>query len=198
MKVDRRRWLLSSGAYTLAGATSSSLFGFLAGLVGKQANVEIVRVLAVVALLALVAREWQWISFPLPESKRQTEKRWANEFGFVVASAMWGSDIGLGFVTRMNYGGFWALVVIVLVRGEPQYGALLFLSYWIGRSLSVWLAPALFSETKNSSEFAEIVLSSRTFLKRAVAFGLLWAFALELFLDFGTKGMWQLIAAGRP
>ena len=49
--------------------------------------------------LALAVREWGWINFYIPERERQSEKAWAHQFGFVMASAMWGFHIGLGFAT---------------------------------------------------------------------------------------------------
>src|SRR5258708_22474189 len=79
--------------------------------------------------LLFAAREWGWIHFRLPEAKRQSEKAWAHCFGFVMASAMWGFHIGLGFATRVNFGGFWVLAALAVVLASPWYGGALMLLY---------------------------------------------------------------------
>jgi hypothetical protein len=105
-------------AYTLAGSLSSTLVGAALGSVGAWLQLDRFRppLLLGIALLAfaLAAREWGWIKFPLPERKQQTEKVWADEFGFVGASALWGFHIGLTFTTRVTYGGVWALAAASL------------------------------------------------------------------------------------
>jgi hypothetical protein len=198
VKVDRRQWFESVVAYTVAGAVSAASVGGITGLLGRQLAREITVYIAVPIVLVLAAREWGWISFPLPESKRQTEKWWAHEFGFVIASAMWGFHIGLGFVTRVTSGGFWALVAIVLAVGDPIYGATVMLFYWFGRALSVWLTPVVFLPNHSTLEISEAILANRFVFKRFVAFGLSWSAGIALLFAFGVKAVWPLLAvAGR-
>lgn len=172
-------------AYTVAGAISSTLVGFLLGAVGAVIGwTGAVRIaLYVVALLSLIlaAREWGWIKFRLPEQKLQTEKVWVHDFGFVWASAMWGLHIGLGFATRITYGGFWLLVAAILALGNPAFGAVLMLSYWIGRALPVWLAPVLLSSDEVLAS-TEAVFDHGYVYHRLVGIGLAWSAGLTILL----------------
>ena len=59
----------------------------------------------------------------------------------VIASVLWGAHIGLGFVTRVTYGGFYVLAAAAVLLGDVRYAGLLFAVYWLGRVLPVWVAP---------------------------------------------------------
>lgn len=133
--------------------------------------------------LALAAREWGWIVFPLPERKRQTEKFWVHKFGYVMASAMWGIHIGLGFATRITYGGFWLLVAVALALGDPLYGATLMLVYWLGRALPVWVAPVLIgADSDDVTNLPETVLDHRRVYHRVVGLALVWSTVVTILL----------------
>lgn len=140
--------------------------------------------LYVVALLSLIlaAREWGWIKFRLPERKLQTEKVWVHQFGFVLASAMWGLHIGLGFATRITYGGFWLLVAAILALGDPSFGSMLMLSYWLGRVLPLWLAPVLLSSSDEVLDSTEAVFDHGFVYHRLVGIGLAWSAGLTILL----------------
>lgn len=140
-------------------------------------------VLYLIALLSLIlaAREWGWIKFRLPERKLQTEKVWVHQFGFVIASAMWGLHIGLGFATRITYGGFWLLVAAILALGDPGFGAVLMLSYWLGRALPVWLAPVLLP-SHEVLDSTEAVFDHGFVYHRLVGIGLAWSAGLTILL----------------
>jgi hypothetical protein len=146
-QVQRRYWLLCTAAYTIGGSLSASIVGLALSLFGRWLGLARggATMYGLIALLTLVlaGREWGWFSFRLPELRRQTDERWAHKFGFITASAMWGLHIGLGFATRVTFGGFWILVVFALVLAKPGFGTVLMLVYWLGRTLSVWIAPNL-------------------------------------------------------
>lgn len=133
----------------------------------------------------LAARELEIVHFPLPEWKRQTEKAFAHEFGFVVASLMWGFHIGLGFLTRITYGGFWLLIILALALASPVGGAALISVYWLGRVLSVLIAPVL---AKNDGELVEEVWAAQWLFHRVVGVALIWvAGVCLLFPTIGHK-----------
>ena len=176
-------WFRSALAYTIAGAFSSLIVGLALGAVGKvigSGGTSIALYLVAVLSLLLAAREWGWINFRLPERKLQTEKLWAHEFGFVMASAMWGLHIGLGFATRITYGGFWVLVAIILALGDPRFGAIVMLSYWAGRALPLWLAPLLSAE--ETANFSESIFDHRLVFHRVAGIGLAWSAGLAVLL----------------
>ncbi len=181
-KVARRYWIRSVIAYAIGGAVSAAFVGMLLGAIGRVILGDTRRGLAfyVVGSVAIIlaAREMGWIRFQLPELKRQAEKVWAHEFGIVTASAMWGVHIGLGFATRMTYGGFWILVGFSMVFGEPSYGAVLLLAYWMGRILPVSLAPMLVRSGMPITELPELIFADGRLYHRLVGCGLLWCAAL--------------------
>jgi cytochrome c biogenesis protein CcdA len=130
-----------------------------------------------VAVLAVIlaVRESGWIRIHLPECKRQTEKLWAHQFGFVTASAMWGFHIGFGFATRITYGGFYILVATVFALGDSMYGVAVMLAYWLGRTMPVWLGPWLIAADQKTEELPEAVLYSRSLHSRLAVLSFLWS-----------------------
>jgi hypothetical protein len=164
-------------AYTVAGAISAAMVGAALGALGRPlAGLAAGRLLFVVAALALLLalREWGVVSFPLPERKRQTEKFWVEDFGFLWAAAMWGFHIGLGFATRITYGGFWALVAVVLALGDPAFGVLLMVTYWLGRALPTWVMPALLPPDTDASDLPLVAMQGRPAFHRQEGLALLW------------------------
>ncbi len=189
MARNYRLWFRSVLAYTVAGAISSIIVGLVLGAVGKVIGLSGTAGIGLylVALLSLIlaAREWGWINFRLPERKLQTEKVWAHEFGFVMASAMWGLHIGLGFATRVTYGGFWVLVGAILALGDPRFGAIVMLSYWVGRALPLWLAPLLLS-AEEVTNLSESIFDHRFVYHRVAGIGLAWSAGLTILLAMST------------
>jgi len=125
--------------------------------------------------LVLAASDFGLVNVRLPERKRQTEKVWAHKFGFPVASAMWGLHIGLGFGTRITYGGFWVLVALALGLGDPRYGGLLMIAYWLGRTLPVWIAPNLVRSVSDAMELPGEICTDRVLYGRLAATAAVWS-----------------------
>lgn len=142
--------------------------------------------------LVLAGREWGLIKFRMPERTCQTEKFWAHEFGFVLASAMWGFHIGLGFATRVTFGGFWVLVAIALALGDPAYGAVLMLMYWLGRALPVWVAPALLRSSSDAIELPGVILADPSVYHRLVGFASLMSAGVAVLLALRAQSIWPL------
>jgi hypothetical protein len=165
---QRQLWLRATLAYTIAGSISASVAGAAVGLAGALAGD--VRGLAVVAALALVillsARDGELVTFRLPQRRRQTEKRWLDQFGYVMASTMWGLHIGLGFATFVKFGGFWALTATVFAFGSPGFAAACFVAYWAGRALPVWLAPRVMNSRYDGFD---CIGANETYRRAAVA-----------------------------
>ncbi len=178
-KVARNYWLKSVIAFTLAGCTSAVLVGGLLGLLGRvlQTTVGFRSVLSFQSLtavaLVVMARELGWINFPLPEQKRQTDKVWAHEFGFVTASAMWGFHIGSGFSTYLTNGGGLLLVCVALAVGKPTLTALLMATYWLGRATPVWLLATIWPN-QHSTHLVEAIAITRPTYKHSAGVASLW------------------------
>ena len=190
MKVarDYRLWLSAVSAYTLAGALASAGVGALVSLGGRllPAGSRPVLLLALAAVgLVLAARDAGWLRFPLPQRLRQSEKTWYHEFGPVGASVLWGLHIGVGLHTRIRYGGYWLLVLLVFFAGDSAYGAAVFTAYWLGRTLPVWLAPVLGPAV--DTDLLDLARDERIQLK-VHTLGLLWTaglLAVQGFLGVG-------------
>jgi hypothetical protein len=188
---DYSTWFKAALAYTVGGSISATLVGVVLGAIGRAlawASAQEMS-LYLIGLLSLVlaAREWRWLNFPLPQRGRQTEKVWVHQFGFVVASAMWGLHIGLGFATWMTYGGFWILAAVAVTLGDTVYAAALMLMYWLGRSLSVWVAPALLRSGTDAIELPETILDHRQVYSRIVGFGLVWSAVVMVLLALSWR-----------
>src|SRR5271170_319882 len=104
VKVAHKYWVRAALAYSFAGSVSALFVGELLGWVGHLLRADRVRWVIIPLALLLAIRGLGWVHFQLPERKRQTEKAWAHEFGFVMASAMWGFDVGLGLTTYIGNG----------------------------------------------------------------------------------------------
>lgn len=161
------------------------VLGAIGKVIGFSGAAGIGLYLAALLSLILAAREWGWIKFRLPERKLQTEKVWAHDFGFVMASAMWGLHIGLGFATRVTYGGFWVLVAAILALGNPRFGAIVMLSYWLGRALPLWLAP-LFLSSDEVGNLSESIFDHRLVYHRVAGITLAWSAGLIVLLASST------------
>lgn len=190
MKVARKLWFHAVLAYTLAGLLSATAVGAMLGWVGRWlgGGSEATPMFLTLTLLSLMlaAREMGWISFRLPEQRLQTEKVWAHEFGFVGAAVMWGLHIGLGFATRITYGGFWVLVAAILALGDAAYGAMLMGTYWLGRVLSVWVAPTMLCVACGEpTQMFQELLANRSLYHRIQAVGLVWSAGLGLLMALG-------------
>jgi hypothetical protein len=141
-----------------------------------------------ITILAAVlsARELGWVRFPLPQLKRQTEKCFAHEFGFLWASGMWGAHIGFGMTTRVTHGGYWVLVAACLLNGNCVFGMSLMICYWVGRALPLWVAPLLQAKHR-SQDLLEEVIIMRPFHSRLAGLTLGCTTGLLALL---SRGLW--------
>lgn len=157
---DWRTWSSAAGLYTLVGLIVSSSIGAgiggLGRLTGMPHNLYVVLIVSCVVSLVLAAREMGMVRFEIPERKLQTEKIWIHQFGVLGAATLWGLHLSLGFFTRVNYGGFWMLTLLALGLGDWRLGALLFGAHWIGKTLSVWLAPLVLRTSADGTEVVGI------------------------------------------
>ena|SRR5215472_3256224 len=176
---DGRTWVSAASLYTLTGLGVTLLVGAgigelgrVAGLAGRPAPALAV---CLAVALVLAARELGIFKFRLPERPLQTEQVWAQMFGPLGAAALWGVHLSLGFFTRVNYGGFWLLTLLTLGLGSPGLGALLLGGHWLGKALSVWVAPLVLRTSADGSEVVLVWDSDGRHYRRVQAVGLLAA-----------------------
>ncbi|MBI4521092.1 MAG: hypothetical protein HY701_09660 [Gemmatimonadetes bacterium] len=172
-KVAHRgsRWALGVTAYSLAGVIASAAVGLAIGFLGQGLPSPVILALAAgasigTAVAALIGRR-----VPIPELRRQTDSRWAKRFPAPAAALLWGIDLGLVFSTRITLVGTWILALVALAAG-PAFAAVLFASHWVGRALSVWLAPGMMRHAADGPALLEQIDARRADLLRAHAVGL--------------------------
>jgi len=89
--------------------------------------------IAAIGLASLAAREYGFVRFRLPD------------LGLIVpaqlvaverrkAAAIWGSILGVGFLTLIKYGVFWGLQFAIFALADPRFGGLLGLTYGLARA----------------------------------------------------------------
>ena len=168
--------MLAVSLYTLAGLGVTLVVGAGIGELGRLLGLAERPAYALAACLAialvLAARELDILRFRLPERPLQTEKVWMHQFGPIGAATMWGLHLSLGFFTRVNYGGFWMLTLLALGLGNPGIGALLMGGHWVGKALSVWVAPLALRTSADGSEVLGMWESDARHYRRAQALGL--------------------------
>lgn len=127
-----------------------------------------------VAVLA-IARELGVLLVPLPQVARQTKDIWAKVFHGTLTAALWGLDLGLIFTTWLTFSGVWLLVIVTILTGESSFGATLFVLYWLGRALSVWLTPLLLQDASATSLLLGEITRQQRLFQRIHAVGLAWS-----------------------
>jgi hypothetical protein len=143
----RWRWLATLLAFTVSGAVASVLVGAALGALGRAVlpqdagDTALVAVLGLTVLAAVRECGAAWI--PLPQLRRQTSGAWGKRYGLggVTVAALWGLDVGSVFSTWVTFAGVWVLAALAFSSQSALFAGGLFVAYWLGRSLSVWLAP---------------------------------------------------------
>jgi hypothetical protein len=177
----KRAWIRDAAAFTLAGAVTSALIGTLLGSVGHAVGLGGVGTVGVAIALsvALVAagRELGLLPLPLPQLGRQTDGRWVH-MGRTTAAVLWGMDLGLFATTWLTFAGAWLIPVLAVLGGSPGFAVALFVTYWSGRAVSVWVAPAFMRNALDTSHMLNaLTLSHRTAQLVHVA-ALAWAISI--------------------
>lgn len=154
----RNLWLRAVSTYTVSGALSSSGVGAIAGLLGEFVVPMRPALLVgiVIGGVVLAGGELHLWQVRIPQVRRQTNKMWAFEFGVLPAATMWGIHIGLGFATVIRHGGFIVLAPFAMAEGTLG-GATILCSYWIGRTLPLWVAPYIVPRNVDGVPLVEMI-----------------------------------------
>jgi hypothetical protein len=187
----KSKWLENVSAYTVAGGITSMLVGGAIGLLGSVILPTRLEgaALAVVLLLILaaIARDAGLSDIRLPQVHRQTDGNWAKRHGGTAAAVFWGLDLGLTFSTWLNLSGAWVLASIAFVT-SPTLGMAVFGAFWVGRALSVWIAPVLISRATELPVLLAALTDEHRLLRRIHVCALLGALLVI--------GWWSM--SGRP
>ena len=144
-----KRWLISTTLYTIACLCTSILLGLFLGLVGyfvhfllrpciicdSTSSIEYI----VIGLLAVgyALSDIGFFRLPRPHilaAVPVTWWRWWNPYGAALA---YGAALGLGIMTRVQFGTFYILCLWCVLKGTPIYSMLLMGTYGIIRALTL-------------------------------------------------------------
>ncbi len=172
--MQKRAWIRDISLYTVAGAAAATAVGTTVSIISMSAfPPSVTRLILALALgLAVVgiARSLGWSRFRLPRVKRQTRDVWARRYAPQLTAILWGIDIGLTFQTRLTFAGAGALGAAVAGFADPLLGASIFVSFWIGRALPVWLSPLLMDDANSTPVVLDAInRQERLFLRFNVA-----------------------------
>lgn len=188
MAKQRRIWFTNVAAYTIAGTATSALTGGILGYTGSVVLPEFYRpfglVVAVSVALMVLARDLHLTEFTLPQIGRQTQGLWAKRYGGRAAAIMWGLDLGFTFTTWINPQGAWVLAVLAVASGEPEFGVLLFMAYWLGRALPVWISPLLMMRATGTALVMASLDGQKRLFQRVHMLGVIWSMAILGWLLF--------------
>jgi hypothetical protein len=79
------------------------------------------------------------------------------------------------FTTWLNFSGIWLLATLSFLVAEPQFGAAVFLAYWFGRALSVWIAPLLLESAVATPRLLAQLQRERPLFGLVHGAGLIWS-----------------------
>lgn len=179
----RMRWLGNVAAYTVAGAIASGLVGGTLATLGMlflpPDGALPAMVVALTVATAALARELG-LPLPLPQPRRQTRDTWAKFPGGPAAGVLWGLDLGLVFTTWFTFSGVWLLVVLATLAQRPALGATLFVAYWVGRALSVWVAPLLAQDARALPQLLAELADDYRLVQVVHVAGLVWAIGVVI------------------
>jgi len=96
-------------------------------------------------------------------------------------------DTGLIFTTYLTFSGVWLLTVIAFFAGEPAFGAALFVLYWLGRALSIWITPLLMPAASATPQVMDAIGEQYRLFQCIHVVGLAWAvIVLCSLITYGT------------
>lgn len=169
------RWFASATAFTVGGLATSLALGAGLALLGAATVGGSFATDVVIAALALaivsLARELELVTFPVPQLKRQTKRRWAITFPGWIAALLWGAELGLLLTTWLVYSGAWLVPIVAFGSADPIYGAALFAAYWVGRAAPVWLARWLVTSANGIPELLAAVDGQSQLIRQAHVVG---------------------------
>jgi hypothetical protein len=166
--------------YTVAGLASSAAVGLILGVIGSIVPDWPLMAALVpigVALLVMI-REFEIVSIPLVQWRRQTSDIWGKTLPRSLAAVLWGLDLGLVFTTFLTFSGAWLLTSMAIFGRDPLGAALLFSAYWLGRAATVWFAASVMARRQvNALGLIELVGRRRDVFRRIHAGTAAWAAA---------------------
>ena len=136
----RGRWAMTAALHVIgAGLSAAALGGFLgaAGLLlgAPWGQAGMVAIGAIAALYA--GRELFGLPIPVPDRRGQVPEWWRSSLPPGPASFLYGTVLGMGFLTHLRHGTLVAVGAMALVFADPVVGAAVVAPFGLVRGLSV-------------------------------------------------------------
>jgi hypothetical protein len=137
---SRARYRTALALHVLGATAAAALFGAALGgagaLVGAPFGAAGRAAVAAVAVLYLL-REAFGVPVPVIEARRQVPDWWRTFFSRNVTAFLYGTGVGIGFLTYLGHGTLLVVSVAAGATGRPLAGALLLASFGFARALAV-------------------------------------------------------------
>jgi hypothetical protein len=147
----RAGWAVAAALHVVGAGLAAAALGAGLGAMGRLLGAPwgpggMWAVAGVAGLYA--ARELLGVRIPLPDRKRQVPEWWRTFFGPYVAAFLYGTGLGVGFLTYLRHGTLVAVAVLGFASGNPVLAVLLMAPFGVARGLTVLLAAPATSERR--------------------------------------------------
>ena len=120
--------------------------GGLCGQVGMLLSAQVpqllqgLRIAVLSVALSYGVAEVRGATWPIPTRRWLVPQRWGL-FGRQIYAALFGLSLGAGFLTVINFVGYYLIVGLCVLIASPQLGAVVFATYAMARAAPVLVAP---------------------------------------------------------
>lgn len=164
--------------FAIIGGVVMGLAVATSGLVLVDSPVRALLLIAMMFTLILLLLEGVGVRLMRPPSlKRQVSPAILLTHSWLETSAIWGLELGLGFLTRINSWSFWAAIFLVAWMGGPIFGAITGGVYGLARGLQ-----PISTVLNGSGDVFKLTDAMGAFVEEARAGAMLAAVALTLTL----------------
>jgi sulfite exporter TauE/SafE len=142
-RARQNRWILTVTSFTLGAGITGALVGGILGGAGEALGLGSISTRARSLILAaslIAAAAADLIGAKAPGPHRQVNERWINAFRGWVYAGSFGSQLALGTATYVVTWGLYAIYLAALLSATPETGAMIGVSFGLGRSISLWTA----------------------------------------------------------
>jgi hypothetical protein len=160
-----KQWLPLLALYTLGSSLAAMLVGAIVGLLGSAVMKSQWRSPALlgVAIIGIVfaLSDFEIVGMHTLTFRRQTCPVWWRDFGPLLATALWGFDLGLGFSTIRVASLYWIVLLVIFILASPVRGAAILAGYGLALSLNLGIGiigPGRFKDTHSAHMQALLLL----------------------------------------
>ena len=169
-RARHNRWAITAASFTAGAALAGSTIGLALGALGGAAlgGLAEITLLAITGGIALLAGALDWAGIKPPGPKRQVNEHWIGSFRGWVYGGAFGLELGSGFVTYIVTWGVYATYAAAMLTVSPMTGALVGLTFGLGRSISV-LAAGFVDRPSRLTSFNRGLAKAGPFARRAAS-----------------------------